>query len=257
MEPRTPGSFTTIGARRQSVSLWDTPATPANQSDTDSAPRGAGRASSAADNDGSVHRRCASTRRRRAPGRTSGTCGARRVRCWPRRPTSGETATGWQQVNCSTAAIHVPRARHYVVSYHAPNGVLRLRRPVLQTRGSSAARSRAGGRRRRGNGVYAFGPRGLPERAPTTHTNYWVDVVFDTSRRTRCRPTVTTWSRRRTSSGGRGRRGSGHLRRGRANRIAGLHAARSVRRRRAVAVSYDDAEPARPRWTPTRTRCRG
>ena len=65
-----------------------------------------------------------STRAPATPAPTSGTCGPRPGRSWRRRPFTGETASGWQQVNFATP-VAITAGTVYVASYFAPDRALR------------------------------------------------------------------------------------------------------------------------------------
>jgi hypothetical protein len=95
--------------------------------------------------------------------------------------SSGETASGWQQVNLSTP-VAVTAGTVYVASYHTTSGRYAADSGYFASSGVDspplhALSNAAGG----GNGVYAYG--GAPAFPASTFqsTNYWVDVVFSTS----------------------------------------------------------------------------
>jgi len=94
---------------------------------------------------------------------------------------TGESASGWQQATLPTA-VAVTAGTTYVASYHAPVGRYAFNsayftaeyvKPPLRGLASGVSG---------GNGVYKYGASGsgLPTQAFNA-TNYWVDVVFDTS----------------------------------------------------------------------------
>ncbi len=90
---------------------------------------------------------------------------------------TGETATGWQQVNFSTP-VAIQAGTTYVVSYYAPSGHYAYTGAAFASAGADnaplhALSNSAGG----GNGVYLVGPNGFPTNSFNA-TNYWVDVVF-------------------------------------------------------------------------------
>ena len=94
---------------------------------------------------------------------------------------SGETASGWQQVNFATP-VAVTANTVYVVSYYAPNGRYSADVGYFATTGVDKApvhllRDGVSG----ANGLYAYGPSSAFPSATYKSTNYWVDVVFNTT----------------------------------------------------------------------------
>jgi hypothetical protein len=93
---------------------------------------------------------------------------------------SGETATGWQQVNFATP-VNVTAGTVYVASYFAPVGRYAGDGGAFASAGVDngllhALRDGVSG----GNGVYRYGSTsGFPSNSFNS-TNYWVDVVFTT-----------------------------------------------------------------------------
>ncbi len=91
---------------------------------------------------------------------------------------SGETASGWQQVNFATPVAILANTT-YVVSYYAPlglysaNGNYFANAHVNGTLTASANAGVAGG-----NGVYAYSAASKFPNSTFNATNYWVDVVF-------------------------------------------------------------------------------
>ena len=90
-----------------------------------------------------------------------------------------ETASGWQQADF---AVPVPISANtlYIASYHAPNGGFAVDRSYFSVDGFRqpnsplyALSNGEGG----GNGVYIYGPSGLPS-STFMASNYWVDVAF-------------------------------------------------------------------------------
>jgi hypothetical protein len=92
----------------------------------------------------------------------------------------GETASGWQQVLFDTP-VAVNAGTSYIASYHAPSGryaldflgfrVATVNPPlVAPADGTSGA-----------NGVYRYGPDPIFPTDTYGSSNYWVDVVFDTT----------------------------------------------------------------------------
>ena len=89
---------------------------------------------------------------------------------------TGETASGWQQVNFSSP-VAITANTVYVASYHAPNGRYAVNEGYFTTGVDTpplhALRDGASG----GNGVYLYGTGGFPTNTFGA-SNYWVDVVF-------------------------------------------------------------------------------
>ncbi len=90
---------------------------------------------------------------------------------------SGETASGWQQVNFA-APVGIAANTMYVASYHAPVGhysadpgglTASVDRPPLHALTSGLSG---------GNGVYSYGPARTFPQSTWNDANYWVDVVF-------------------------------------------------------------------------------
>ncbi len=93
---------------------------------------------------------------------------------------TGETASGWQQVNFATP-VAISANATYVASYFAPNAHYSFDVNYFATQGVDrvplhAPASAATG----GNGVYAYGPTSAFPNQSYSATNYWVDVVFTT-----------------------------------------------------------------------------
>ncbi len=93
---------------------------------------------------------------------------------------TNETASGWQQATLP-APVAVTANTTYVVSYRSPLGVYSATSGAFASAGvingplEALSNSAAAG-----NGVYRYGPTGFPTDTFNS-TNYWVDVVFDTS----------------------------------------------------------------------------
>jgi glucose/arabinose dehydrogenase len=91
---------------------------------------------------------------------------------------SGETASGWQQVNFSAPAA-IAAGTTYVASYFAPAGHYADDHNYFASSGVTngpltALSNSTGG----GNGVYIYGSSGGFPTKTYLATNYWVDVVF-------------------------------------------------------------------------------
>jgi hypothetical protein len=94
---------------------------------------------------------------------------------------SGETATGWQQVNFSTP-VAVTANAVYVASYFAPNGNYAGDGSFFANSGVTNGpvqllQNGVSG----GNGVYQYGSSSAFPSSSFNATNYWVDVVFTTT----------------------------------------------------------------------------
>jgi len=102
---------------------------------------------------------------------------------------SGETASGWQQVNFSPP-VSITAGTTYVASYYAPVGRYSLDEnyfTAATVRGplTALADGTSGG-----NGVYRYGTGGGFPNSSFNASNYWVDVVFNPGADT-TPPTVT------------------------------------------------------------------
>ncbi|MHA3774172.1 DUF4082 domain-containing protein [Verrucomicrobiota bacterium sgz303538] len=91
---------------------------------------------------------------------------------------SGETASGWQQVNFSTP-VSIAANTVYIASYHCPNGHYSEDLNYFATSGVDngslhlLANGVSGG-----NGVYSYGTAGTFPVSAFQASNYWVDVAF-------------------------------------------------------------------------------
>ena len=94
---------------------------------------------------------------------------------------TSETGSGWQQVNFATP-VAVEAGGVYVVSYFAPNGHYSVDRNYFATQGASNGPLHAVPTGAYGvNGVYVYsGSSAFPTQS-FQNTNYWVDVVFNTT----------------------------------------------------------------------------
>jgi uncharacterized protein DUF4082/Big-like domain-containing protein len=102
---------------------------------------------------------------------------------------TGETATGWQTATLPNP-ISVAANTTYVASYHTDAGFYSTTNNGLATavtRGPLTAPAAGAD----GNGVYKYGATGFPS-ASFQATNYWVDVVFDTTAADTLPPTVVS-----------------------------------------------------------------
>ena len=92
---------------------------------------------------------------------------------------SGETASGWQQVNFSTP-VAITKNTVYVASYYAPSGHYSTDSGYFASTGydnpplHALANNAVSG----ANGVYAYGATSVFPTQTFNFSNYWVDVVF-------------------------------------------------------------------------------
>jgi phosphodiesterase/alkaline phosphatase D-like protein len=184
------GTFTTASAPTCPCTIWSSTSTPqvASQSDTQAVTLGVKMRS---DIDGYL------TAVRFYKG--SANTGLHRAHVWSAGGAllgiatfAGESATGWQQATLS-APVAVTAGTTYVVSYHAPNGGYATTHDAFLSAGVDAPplhalRDGVTG----GNGVYAYGPSGTFPTNTYRATNYWVDVVFDTTASDTVAPTIAS-----------------------------------------------------------------
>ena len=94
---------------------------------------------------------------------------------------TGETATGWQQVTFANP-VAIAANTVYVASYYAPNGGYAADSDYFASSGVTSgplhALSNAAGN---GNGVYLYGTGGGFPTSSYNATNYWVDVMFNST----------------------------------------------------------------------------
>ncbi|MER6565478.1 DUF4082 domain-containing protein [Streptomyces sp. NPDC001093] len=107
---------------------------------------------------------------------------------------TGETASGWQQLNFATP-VSVKANTTYVASYFAPNGGYSYDGGYFTSADAglaplTALKSGTDG----GNGVYHYGSTSAFPSSQSSGSNYWVDVVLDTSTASTTPPTVTATS---------------------------------------------------------------
>lgn len=105
-----------------------------------------------------------------------------------------ETASGWQQLNFATP-VSVKAGTTYVASYFAPNGGYSYDAGYFADQDAgleplTALESGTDG----GNGVYRYTGTSAFPNTQSSGSNYWVDVVLDTSTATTVPPTVTSTS---------------------------------------------------------------
>ncbi|MGP2439516.1 DUF4082 domain-containing protein [Streptomyces sp. JW3] len=105
-----------------------------------------------------------------------------------------ETASGWQQLNFATP-VTVKANTTYVASYFAPNGGYSYDADYFAGQDAgleplTALKSGTDG----GNGVYKYSSASTFPATQSSGSNYWVDVVLDTSTASTTPPTVTATS---------------------------------------------------------------
>jgi hypothetical protein len=107
---------------------------------------------------------------------------------------SGESATGWQQVNFATP-VSISAGTHYVASYHTNTGHYAGDNYYFFNSGFDnpplhALKNGEDG----GNGVYVYSANSAFPTNTYKSSNYWVDVVYSPSGADTTPPTVTTRS---------------------------------------------------------------
>jgi methionine-rich copper-binding protein CopC len=113
---------------------------------------------------------------------------------------SGETASGWQQVSFTTP-VAISANTTYVVSYYAPVGHYSVNNNFFTSGVDNAPLHALANGVDGGNGVYRYGSGGGFPNSSFSSSNYWVDVVFDTSGTDTTPPTVTGRSPSPNASG--------------------------------------------------------
>jgi methionine-rich copper-binding protein CopC len=102
---------------------------------------------------------------------------------------TGESGSGWQQVNFATP-VNVAAGTTYVASYFAPNGHYSTSDGYFTTPTTNGPLTALQDGADGPNGVYKYGATGFPT-VGFASSNYWVDVVYDTSTSDTTQPTVT------------------------------------------------------------------
>ncbi|MFK4100486.1 DUF4082 domain-containing protein [Streptomyces sp. NPDC019531] len=107
---------------------------------------------------------------------------------------TNETASGWQQLNFATP-VTVKANTTYVASYFAPNGGYSYDGGYFSNSDAglaplTALKSGTDG----GNGVYRYSSTSAFPSSASSGSNYWVDVVLDTSTASTTPPTVSSTS---------------------------------------------------------------
>src|SRR6185312_9279873 len=109
---------------------------------------------------------------------------------------TGETASGWEQVNF-TSPVAIAANTTYVASYYAPVGGYAYTSAQFATALDNAPLHASSGT----NGLYRYGTGGGFPTNSYNSTNYWVDVVFNTTATTSSGPTLVSASPASGASG--------------------------------------------------------
>ncbi len=92
---------------------------------------------------------------------------------------TGESSSGWQQVNFDTPVL-ISAGSIYIASYYAPNGHFSVDKNYFDTQGVDNGPLHALPQGPTGNdGVFVYGASGFPTQTYQA-SNYWVDVVINT-----------------------------------------------------------------------------
>ncbi|MEX5631248.1 DUF4082 domain-containing protein [Parafrankia sp. FMc2] len=171
-------SFTTAGPRTCPCTIWDASATPAVPAADDPGAIEVG-VRFQPTSDGWIY----GLRFFKGPGNTGTHVGSLWDSSGARLASvtfTGESETGWQQAALSPP-IAVQAGTTYTASYHAPAGHYAYTNGAFATAGAGTAPIRAlSNTDAGGNGVFAYGPSSRPTESAQA-SNYWVDVVFDTT----------------------------------------------------------------------------
>ncbi|MEU3166639.1 DUF4082 domain-containing protein [Streptosporangium sp. NPDC006930] len=90
---------------------------------------------------------------------------------------SGESATGWQQVNFSQP-VDVTGGTTYVASYHTTSGNYSTDRPYFTSQYVNGALTALADGAVGGNGVFTYNANNIFPTSNYQATNYWVDPIF-------------------------------------------------------------------------------
>ena len=93
-------------------------------------------------------------------------------RCWPRGTFSGESASGWQELDFSSP-VAVTAGTTYVASYHTNTGHY-----ATTSGGLASAVTNGPLTALASGGVYAYGSGNAFPSSTYNASNYWVDVVY-------------------------------------------------------------------------------
>jgi hypothetical protein len=92
---------------------------------------------------------------------------------------TGETASGWQQVDL-TPPVPLTAGATYIASYHT-NGFYSATSNYFTTALTNGSLTGPASAASGGNGVFSYGPGGSFPAGSFNATNYWVDVVVQTA----------------------------------------------------------------------------
>jgi Domain of unknown function (DUF4082)/Galactose oxidase-like, Early set domain/IPT/TIG domain/Kelch motif len=113
---------------------------------------------------------------------------------------SGETASGWQQVQFATP-VAIAANTVYVASYYTASGFYSTTYPYFTSGVNSPPLYALANGEAGGNGLYKYGTGGGFPTSTFNSANYWVDVVFDYNNST-SGPTLTSLSPSSAPAGG-------------------------------------------------------
>jgi trimeric autotransporter adhesin len=105
---------------------------------------------------------------------------------------TNETSSGWQAAYFASP-IAITANTTYVISYHAPQGHTAADNGSFTTPVSNLPLQGLANGQSVPNGVYKSGSSGFPTTASSA-TNYWVDVIFNTSATIGTAPPVSVWA---------------------------------------------------------------
>jgi hypothetical protein len=114
---------------------------------------------------------------------------------------SGETATGWQQVQFATP-VAIAANTVYVASYYTASGFYSTTYPYFTSGVTTPPLYALANGEAGGNGLYKYGTGGGFPTSTFNSANYWVDVVFDYNAGSGSAPTLNSLSPSSAPAGG-------------------------------------------------------
>ncbi len=93
---------------------------------------------------------------------------------------TGETASGWQQVNFATP-VPITAGTTYIASYQTTSGFFSATAPYFTSQYTSGSLYALADGDEGGNGIYLYNAANTFPTSSYQSANYWVDVVFTTS----------------------------------------------------------------------------